>query len=63
MTDPVTEAVKADLDARQQRGIVKYGVTLAANPLTHRQILQHAYEEALDLAQYLKRAMMELDKG
>jgi hypothetical protein len=59
--DPVTEAVKADLDARQQRGQAKYGTTMADNPLPLRAWLEHAYEEALDMAQYLKRAMMEMD--
>ena len=63
MTDPVTEAVKADLDARQQLGQAKYGTTMADNPLPLRAWLQHAYEECLDQAQYLKRAMMEMDKA
>ena len=57
-----TEAgVVNDIIRRQQFGIKKYGVTVAENPLTHRQWLQHAYEEALDLAVYLKRSMEELD--
>jgi len=50
-----------DIAKRQQVGITKYGTTVADNPLTHQQWLQHAYEEALDLAIYLKRAMS--DKG
>lgn len=62
MSDPVTEAVKADLDARHQRGIGKYGTTMADNPLPLRAWLQHAYEECLDQAQYLKRAIIELEK-
>ena len=49
--------VIADIERRQQLGIAKYGTTVAANPLTHQQWLQHAYEEALDLAIYLRRAM------
>lgn len=58
-----TEArVCEDIAARQLRGIGKYGTTVGQNPLTHRQWLQHAYEEALDLAIYLKRSMEELDK-
>lgn len=57
-----TEAkVCEDIAARQQLGIAKYGVTVAENPLTHRQWIQHAYEEALDLAVYLRRAMDEID--
>lgn len=46
-----------DIAARQALGTAKYGTTVADNPLTHRQWLQHAYEEALDMAIYLKRAM------
>lgn len=46
---------------RQALGVRKYGVTVAGNPLTHRQWLQHALEEALDLAVYLRRAIAEID--
>ncbi len=48
-----------DIAKRQQVGIAKYGTTVAENPLTHAQWLQHAYEECLDMAVYLKRAMAE----
>jgi len=54
--------VCADIAARQQRGITKYGTTVEANPLPLRDWLQHAYEETLDQAIYLKRAIEELDK-
>ena len=60
--DPVTEAVRADLHQRSAVGIAKYGVTLARTDLSLRDWLQHAYEEHLDAAQYLKRAIMELDR-
>lgn len=46
---------------RQQLGLKKYGRTVADNPLTERQWIQHAYEEALDMAIYLKRLMQEMD--
>lgn len=46
---------------RQALGVRKYGTTVAGNPLTHRQWLQHALEEALDLAVYLRRAIAEID--
>ena len=49
-----------DITKRQMLGIHKYGRTVAENPLTHKQWLQHAYEECLDQAVYLKRAMREL---
>lgn len=50
-----------DISKRQQLGIEKYGVSAVDNPLTLRQWLQHAYEECLDQAVYLKRAMEEMD--
>lgn len=49
-----------DITMRQKYGIEKYHCTVAGNPLTLKQWLQHAYEEALDQAIYLKRAMNEL---
>ena len=61
--DPITEAVRADLLKRSQTGIAKYGVTLARTDLDLREWLQHAYEECLDQAQYLKRAIAEIDQG
>lgn len=58
-----TEArVCADIAARQQLGIRKYGVTVGTNPLPLRAWLQHAYEETLDQAIYLRRAIEEIDK-
>lgn len=58
-----TEArVCEDIAARQAKGVVTYGKTVEENPLPLRQWLQHAYEEALDLTIYLKRAMEEMDK-
>lgn len=51
-----TEAqVCKDIAARQEKGIQKYGVSVAGSRLTTKAWLQHAYEEALDLAVYLKR--------
>ena len=58
-----TEAkVCADIAARQALGIQKYGTTVQDNPLTLRQWLQNAYEEALDQAVYLRRAMDQLGR-
>lgn len=57
-----TEAlVCADIARRQQLGIQKYGQTVADNPLELRAWLQHAYEEVLDQAVYLRRAIQEID--
>ena len=59
-----TEArVCVDIVRRQQIGINKYGTTVADNPLELRQWVQHAYEEALDQAIYLKRIMEKLDES
>jgi hypothetical protein len=54
--------VCVDIALRQAHGLAKYGTSVEANPLTLRQWLQHAYEEALDQAIYLKRAMEEMDQ-
>jgi hypothetical protein len=43
-----------DIAARQRLGIAKYGVTVEQSP---DDMLRHAYEEALDLAVYLKAEM------
>lgn len=57
--DVITEAVIEDLHSRSKRGIVKYNTTLGEN--NHQNMLQHAYEEALDLAQYLKKEITTLN--
>jgi hypothetical protein len=58
----IEKEVCEDITWRQQMGVQKYGMTVANNPLELRQWLQHAYEEALDNAIYLKRAISEIDK-
>lgn len=58
-----TEArVCVDIAYRQQAGISKYGTSVEANRLSLLEWLQHAYEETLDQAIYLKRAMEEMDR-
>ena len=61
INDTETEVCN-DIKSRQQLGINKYGQTVAQNPLELRQWLQHSYEEKLDDAVYMKRAIQELDK-
>ena len=61
LPEGIEAEVCADIARRQQMGINKYGTTVADNPLTLREWLQHALEEALDLAVYLKRAIAEID--
>lgn len=58
----VEAEVCALIASRQRAGIAKYGMTVADNPLALRDWLQHALEEVLDQAVYLKRAINELDK-
>ena len=55
MKDLITQAVIEDLKSRSERGIKKYNTTLDQNNKDN--YMQHAYEEALDLAQYLKKEM------
>jgi len=50
-----------DISARQEKGVTKYGVTVANNPLELKAWLQHAYEETLDKAIYLKRSIREME--
>jgi hypothetical protein len=58
-----TEArVCEDIAKRQQIGIAKYKTTVADNPLSLREWLVHAYQECLDQAVYLRRAIEEIDK-
>lgn len=60
--DPIVEAVCNDLLRRSELGINKYGKTLDRTDLSLRDWLQHAYEENLDLCNYLKRCIVEIDE-
>ena len=53
--DSIVESVRADLQRRSEIGIKKYNTTLDRTDLTEIDWLNHAYEEALDLALYLKK--------
>jgi hypothetical protein len=57
--DEVTKNVMLELAERSRKGYKKYGTTLHEN--NHQNMLQHAYEEALDMAQYLKKEITELN--
>lgn len=52
--------VCADIAARQRLGTAKYGTTVKDNPLSLTEWLRHAYEECLDQAVYLRRAIDEI---
>ena len=63
----ILDKVHADLQRQEMKGIRKYGGTLDAD-FSELEVLQHAYEEALDLCMYLaktiqikrKQALIEL---
>jgi hypothetical protein len=44
-----------DLLSREDKGLKEYGTTMDRTDLSEQDWLQHAYEEALDLAIYLKK--------
>lgn len=52
--------VAADIEARRQLGIQRYGQAL--QPGNQRDSLRDAYEECLDLACYLRQALYERDE-
>ena len=57
---PIVQAmVREDLHRREQLGIQRYGTPL--QPFNGRDALTDAYEEALDLACYLRQALAERD--
>jgi hypothetical protein len=57
MSNILDQTIK-DLKAREVRGLKEYGTTLDRTDLTQDEWLQHAYEEALDLALYLKKLLL-----
>ena len=62
MMDTETLVIE-DIKRRQQLGLKKYGTSLANNPLSTREWLQHAYEECLDQAVYMKRLLQNIDRA
>lgn len=57
----VEESVILEIKDRAGKGYTKYGTTMTRQDLSTRDWLQHALEEALDLAVYLKRVIRDLD--
>lgn len=56
----VQSAVIADMEARRELGILRYGTAL--QPHNGRDALQDLYEELLDAAMYAKQAILERDQ-
>jgi hypothetical protein len=57
---PIVDLVMEDMKERKRLGIERYGTPLQAN--NGRDALRDAYEEALDLAIYLRQAIEERPK-
>jgi len=57
MTDKIYAAVIAELEKRRLGGINKYGLSMEREDLTMSEWVQHAKEEALDLAVYLQKML------
>lgn len=55
----IQDLVIADVHARKAQGLAKYGTLL--KPFNGRDALVDAYQEALDLCQYLRQAIFERD--
>jgi hypothetical protein len=53
----VLNDVVMDMIMREKRGFIEYKKTMDREDLTQREWLQHAYEETLDLALYLKKIL------
>lgn len=51
--------VMVDLRGREKMGIEKYGVSVDKAELDTLQWMQHAYEESLDHAIYMKKLILE----
>ena len=60
MTDPIVESVRDELHQRSQRGISKYGTTLALNHAELTERIQHLKEELLDGALYCEWILQKL---
>jgi hypothetical protein len=59
--DTIVLSVMEDLNSRSILGVQKYKTTLDREDLSRKDWLQHAYEECLDQANYLKK-LISLEK-
>lgn len=57
----IQDQLIADIEARKAVGIERYGTAL--QPFNGRDALRDAYEEAIDLAVYLKQCLVERDNA
>lgn len=56
----IQDLVIADIERRKAIGLERYGTLL--QPFNGRDALRDAYEEALDLCQYLRQVLEERDR-
>ena len=57
MESNTTKRIHEDLVASDRKGFEEYGVTVDREDYSHEDWLRHAYEEVLDTAKYLRRAL------
>lgn len=55
----ILNEVVVDMILREKKGCSEYKKTMDRTDLTEREWIQHAYEEALDLALYLKKIIKQ----
>ena len=60
-SDAIVESLIQEYRIRSLNGIAKYGTTLEDNNLSLYKWLQHAKEEAMDMALYLHKAQKQLN--
>lgn len=60
-SDAIVESLIQEYRIRSLKGIAKYGTTLEGNNLSLYKWLQHAKEEAMDMALYLHKAQKQLN--
>jgi hypothetical protein len=58
----IEDEVCEEIQARAERGLNKYGVTMEREDLNTREWLQHLLEELLDAAVYVKKLQKEYDE-
>jgi hypothetical protein len=58
----IEDCVCKKIQDRAALGLTKYKVKLADANLSEREILKHAQEEAMDLANYLEFRIQQIDK-
>lgn len=63
MRDSITNRIIELIETRADKGLQTYGVTMDRDDLTAEQWIDHAIEEALDLAIYLMKIKSELEQN